>query len=212
MFKEAAEVGSRLRYMRESEGLSQWEVASELQISRERLANYEDGRTPLKVEIGLLACYRFIYSEKWLANGEGDPRLLMSLVCETMPAEVKSGTFYATAYKQHLSALYEEFSAQRRRVCLPAFGHDPKLETRVLNSFVLEWYRLLRTEKIEELMQYLLYTGEEFCTKNIHPDDLSDPGLLQLSDVRDSTAFVPSAIIKAHAAAVAKKQKRGSHP
>ena len=211
MFKEAAEVGERLRHMREVDGLSQSVVARELGISRERLANYEDGRTPLKVEVGLLACRQFIYSEKWLATGEGDRRQFVDVAQSPAGAQLKPGTFYAQAFRDLLAAEYEKIVTRNPfDVPLPSMGTDPGRDARLLKDFLLEWYTLLgyRSGDTAILMCDLIACGMDFCARNVSRVDLEDPSFLELSDVRDSVAFVGPTIRKAHARAVVRRLKK----
>ena len=170
MFKEAAEVGSRLRQIRARLDLSQSSAALELCISRERLANYEDGRTPLKVEVGLDACTTFIMSEKWLATGEGDPRMSMNLRGDPIARTVKAGSFFATAYKEVLAPRYQQrWEENPFQIRFGNFGSSIFYDRLVMQEFVATWFFLLQGGRMEELMHKLVETGEQFCSESIRP-------------------------------------------
>jgi transcriptional regulator with XRE-family HTH domain len=66
--KEAA-VAKRLRSAREGLRLTQPLFAEAIDITRERLATYEDGRAPVRFDIALRACRYWCISEFWLATG-----------------------------------------------------------------------------------------------------------------------------------------------
>ena len=202
MFQQAAEVGDRLRKIRFDLDLSQLAASQQLRISRERLANYEDGRTPLKVHIGLAACKQFVYSEKWLATGEGDPRLLMNLWDDPISSQLKPDIFFATAYKNHLAPRYEELLAESNgTIRFAPFGEDVHRDCQVMGEFVLAWHGLISREKMKELMGLLILSGNRFTASNIRADDLADPAFSATSDARDSIAFIDAAVRLARARA-----------
>lgn len=121
-------VAQRLREARNHLNLSQADVSRQLGISRERLASYEDGRTPLRFELALRFCWQFVFSEEWLALGvkeilarwdKKDPakykhvwhsskaRWCMSLLYSPAFHKIKPGTLFIDAYNEHLQAVYE---------------------------------------------------------------------------------------------------------
>jgi len=64
-----AEVGRRLRVVRERYHLAQTQFALLLEIGRERLASYEAGRVPLPFRIGERVCEQWGVNPFWLAAG-----------------------------------------------------------------------------------------------------------------------------------------------
>jgi DNA-binding XRE family transcriptional regulator len=64
-------IGRRLHEVREFLSYSQSEFASELGIKKVRLSSYESGRVPIRWEIALEICRKFLVSEHWLATGGG---------------------------------------------------------------------------------------------------------------------------------------------
>lgn len=65
-------IGSRVKEMRKALGLTQYELADQLGVSRTNIANYEVGRvSPSDASIKLI-CREFNVREKWLRNGEGE--------------------------------------------------------------------------------------------------------------------------------------------
>lgn len=69
-------IGQRLREIREELLVPKTSMAIEIGISREKLYNYESGRTPLPWRIGSALCNRFDVNPLWLAEGVG-PKTLM---------------------------------------------------------------------------------------------------------------------------------------
>lgn len=63
------EIGFRLAEMRTFLRYSQYDVATRLNITRERLSSYESGRLPVKASVALAFCCRYNVSERWLAIG-----------------------------------------------------------------------------------------------------------------------------------------------
>jgi transcriptional regulator with XRE-family HTH domain len=67
-----ADIGRRVRQVREHIKWPQPAFAGELDISRDRLASIEYGRTPLRYEIGYRLCIIFEINPRWLAEGAGE--------------------------------------------------------------------------------------------------------------------------------------------
>lgn len=68
------EIGRRIKRFREQINWPQPAFAAELEISRDRLASIEYGRTPLRYDIGYRLCFIFDVSHQWLAAGAGETR------------------------------------------------------------------------------------------------------------------------------------------
>ena len=66
------EIGRRVQQAREYINWPQPAFAAELDISRDRLASFEYGRTPLRFAVGYRLCHIFDVNPEWLANGEGE--------------------------------------------------------------------------------------------------------------------------------------------
>lgn len=67
-------IGFRIAYIRRPFGMSQSELASTLQITRNQLSNIESGRVPLNAVIGLRACRLLNLNPAWLLTGHGQER------------------------------------------------------------------------------------------------------------------------------------------
>jgi transcriptional regulator with XRE-family HTH domain len=65
----------------------QEEFAAQVGLSRNQLANYENGRTPLPSGVALRICRHFIIGEQWLATGDSWPWAAVDLLSE--PEAVK---------------------------------------------------------------------------------------------------------------------------
>ena len=105
-FKGAASVGARLRRIREGENYSQENVAFELMVSRENYANFELGRTPIKVTEALAFCNHFVVSEMWLATGKGPLWAFMNLASDPVCSEVEAQTSFLSAVPVNLLSFW----------------------------------------------------------------------------------------------------------
>jgi transcriptional regulator with XRE-family HTH domain len=65
-------IGQRVKRFRDQINWPQPAFASELGISRDKLASIEYGRTPLRYAIGYRLCFIFDVNHQWLANGNGE--------------------------------------------------------------------------------------------------------------------------------------------
>jgi transcriptional regulator with XRE-family HTH domain len=68
------EIGERARRFRESINWPQSAMAPEVDLSRDRLASVEYGRTPLRYPAGYRLCFIFDVNPGWLADGVGEMR------------------------------------------------------------------------------------------------------------------------------------------
>jgi transcriptional regulator with XRE-family HTH domain len=66
------EIGERARRFRESINWPQSAMAPEVDLSRDRLASVEYGRTPLRYPAGYRLCFIFDVNPRWLADGVGE--------------------------------------------------------------------------------------------------------------------------------------------
>jgi transcriptional regulator with XRE-family HTH domain len=125
-------IGQRLRAIREHLNLSQTQAATQLGVTRERLASYEDGRAPVRFDFALKFCRQFIVSEEWLALGENriiarwmkrwnkpkrsfdwhscDRRKCMSLLLEPAFHDPKPGTLFSEAYDAFFDTVYQKLA------------------------------------------------------------------------------------------------------
>ena len=65
------EFKDRLKALRKAKGLTQFEFADRLRVSRNNIAGYESGRTDPSASAISLICQTFSVSETWLRTGEG---------------------------------------------------------------------------------------------------------------------------------------------
>ena len=137
--------------------------------------NYEEARTPLRVEVALDVCSTFIYSEKWLATGEGQPRQLMNLRDDPAARKVKRGTFFGAAYREILAPSYERLLAlDPDAIHLAPFGLSVYHDKACLDLFALCWDVLLADpSKSAELMCLLLESGNHFVARNVDESDFN---------------------------------------
>lgn len=130
MFKDTSQAGKRrqeqisfrLNEAREALGLTQSEFSGQIGITRDRLASYEDGRTPLRCDVALKACRHFFISEFWLAYGavnenqlkagrlarfdDLDARLTMALAIEPIAFSCPFGATFFQWFDPHLRGEY----------------------------------------------------------------------------------------------------------
>ena len=87
--QQQVEIADRFKQAREALGVTQGDFASQLSITRERLASYEDCRVPLRCDIALRACRHFFISEFWLATGSADEQSLSKKERIEFPARMR---------------------------------------------------------------------------------------------------------------------------
>lgn len=76
--KEVHSVNTRIKLIRENEGLTQEEFGKRIGSARNTIANYETGnRTPSNAVITSI-CREFNINEKWLRTGEGEMQATIS--------------------------------------------------------------------------------------------------------------------------------------
>jgi len=66
------EIKDRVKQLRKTKGLTQFEFADRLKISRSNIASYETGKNELSGAVISLICRTFSASETWLRTGEGE--------------------------------------------------------------------------------------------------------------------------------------------
>lgn len=66
------EIKDRIKELRKAKGLTQFEFADRLKVSRNNIAGYETGRTDPSASAISLICRTFSVSETWLRTGEGE--------------------------------------------------------------------------------------------------------------------------------------------
>ena len=66
------EIKDRIKELRKAKGLTQFEFADKLKVSRSNIASYETGKNELSGAVISLICRTFSVSETWLRTGEGE--------------------------------------------------------------------------------------------------------------------------------------------
>ncbi|MGI9086482.1 MAG: helix-turn-helix domain-containing protein [Chthoniobacterales bacterium] len=163
----------RLREARDALGLSQYEVAKQLAITRERLLTYEQLRAPLRCDLALRFCRQFIISEEWLATGKNealerigqellfDPgadwsafdaiffHQCMDLFSDPIAHSVPPRALFSAAYDEILSERYADLARDffyTPRILLDTTKDEPEVAFNLLSSLVERWMRLLSVE------------------------------------------------------------------
>ncbi len=66
------EIKDRIKELRKAKGLTQFEFADKLKVSRSNIASYETGKNELSSAVISLICRTFSVSETWIRTGEGE--------------------------------------------------------------------------------------------------------------------------------------------
>ena len=66
------EIKDRIKQLRKAKGLTQFEFADKLKVSRSNIASYETGKNEPSGSAISLICRTFSVSETWLRTGEGE--------------------------------------------------------------------------------------------------------------------------------------------
>jgi len=94
------EIGRRVQRARERINWPQPAFAAELDISRDRLASVEYGRTPLRYADGYRLCAIFDISPEWLANGQGEMASDQVLPNLPMPEGLPAKAMFTRIYDE----------------------------------------------------------------------------------------------------------------
>jgi len=97
------DIGRRVQQVREYINWPQPAFAAELDISRDRLASVEYGRTPLRYPVGYRLCVIFDISPEWLAHGTGNMKSEQVLPDLPMPEGLPAKAMYSRIYDQAVS-------------------------------------------------------------------------------------------------------------
>ncbi len=65
-----AQIGERLSHIREVLSISQKQIASEMGLTRQTIANYESGRTPMRVDVLRVLCEIYGITPAWVLGIE----------------------------------------------------------------------------------------------------------------------------------------------
>ena len=177
----------RLRQVRELLRLAQEEFAAEVGINRQRLASYEEGRAALRFDLALRICRQFIISEKWLATGKGDMRLVMDLTGEGLhvPADSSFGKAYDGYLAQRYEAIYRQ-QGESLRINLKA--GDPRTFYKNLLLMLLDrWRSMLSPEEMTTLFSYLVNMGLDIVGIRVRDGKL--PTLVRAQDEDGTPAY-----------------------
>jgi hypothetical protein len=156
---------------------TQLEFASQLSITRERLASYEDSRAPLRCDIGLRLCRQFFVSEFWMATGCVDDlafkkkerwsfgkletRLTMSLATQPVGLSLIPGVGFAEGFDPHLRAEWLKLARASgsfpRIVPLPS--DNPSYAQNAIDCLIEFWKRGLAPDQWGTFLVDLAFSG-----------------------------------------------------
>jgi transcriptional regulator with XRE-family HTH domain len=97
------DIGRRIQQVREHINWPQPAFAAELDISRDRLASIEYGRTPLRYPVGYRLCGQFSINPEWLANGKGEMKSDLVIPDLPMPEGLPIKSMFSKIYDQAIS-------------------------------------------------------------------------------------------------------------
>jgi transcriptional regulator with XRE-family HTH domain len=97
------DIGRRVQQTREYINWPQPAFAAELDISRDRLASVEYGRTPLRYPVGYRLCVIFSISPEWLANGVGNMKSDQVILDIPAPEGLPAKAMFSRIYDQAIS-------------------------------------------------------------------------------------------------------------
>jgi transcriptional regulator with XRE-family HTH domain len=110
------EIGQRVQRARERINWPQPAFAAELDISRDRPARIEYGRTPLRYPVAYRLCVVFDINPEWLANGTGEMTSSLMLPNLPMPEGLPP--------KATFTKIYDQFAAGKPPVQRPSRKKD----------------------------------------------------------------------------------------
>lgn len=101
MSKAEVQICARVKQFREAGALSQSLFAEALDISRDKLASIEYGRSPLRFGVGKILCRQFNISQAWLAEGLGNPHPQIEFA-EEVERSIPQKTLFSRAFAEYL--------------------------------------------------------------------------------------------------------------
>lgn len=171
------EIAVRLCRVRESLNLTQTQFASQLSITRERLATYEDGRTPLKADVALRICRHFFVSEYWLARGSVDnsisgggpkvefsdlrARMTMSFATEPLAASLPPGIAYSLCFEKYLLTYYLSHAAKHEKFPRVTMleNDPPEYLANAISCMILFWRAGLNHQQWKTIFEGIISFG-----------------------------------------------------
>ncbi len=155
------EIGLRLKQAREHLLISKTAFALQLGITREKLYNYETGRTPLPWDVGYVVCHDFNVNPIWLSTGKSEPFLTFGFGMDG--AGEPQGLFSAVV--KALPAGLKDYC--RGGGCLkppPSDAGGEELEA-FLKDQVSGWIQTVPDESQREFVAQLKQAGDSLCAK-----------------------------------------------
>jgi transcriptional regulator with XRE-family HTH domain len=109
------EIARRVQQVREHINWPQPAFASEMDISRDRLASVEYARTPLRFADGYRLCMVFDINPEWLANGTGDMRSSLLTPNLPLPEGFPAKAMFSSIYDQYTAGTLDAASMKPSR-------------------------------------------------------------------------------------------------
>ncbi len=126
-----ADIGRRVRQVREQIKWPQPAFAAELDISRDRLASIEYGRTPLRYEIGYRLCVVFEIHPRWLAEGAGEMKSTLLWPDLPKPEGFPTRSLFSRIYDEAIASK----PATTRKKPAPRTAHEAEKDHVLLADF-----------------------------------------------------------------------------
>ena len=187
-------IAHRLREARIRLNLSQMDVARELEISRERVASYEELRAPIRYDFALRFCWQLVFSEEWLAVGESGvilnwdkkspgphewhpfrARFCMSLLFDPIFHKIAPGTAFMTAWESHLAPVYDKLSVAQFGPRIQFTGAMNDAQVKNYYHALMEWWLKDADAPLKKFrfLASLAFEAEQI-TNIIDSDDLTE--------------------------------------
>jgi transcriptional regulator with XRE-family HTH domain len=146
------DIGARARRFRESINWPQSALAPELDLSRDRLASVEYGRTPMRYTAGYRLCFIFDVNPYWLADGPGEMKAPAgALELPTPETQPRRALFSAIFDKVRAKKASSKAAAGRGRKKQPRRHLIPNFDATVhVVSFLAD---LLALEKFQSALE-----------------------------------------------------------
>ena len=158
------DICGRLRRARELFGYTQAKFAQKCGMSRDRLASYEQGRAPLRVDVALRVCRRFEISEEWLAAGRGYLQPCLQFNPDDYGGKVRLGALFSEAFD---STFERDVNAQFGKVFGDGrvFLHEddrPAMFRKLLRFLCEQWISAIPPEYMEDFANAVMRSADRF--------------------------------------------------
>lgn len=182
----------RIRQIRTFLKKNQVEFASDLGITRDRLASYEYARAPVKYWLGDTFCKKFLISQRWLATGK-EPQRFHVKISDEITSKIENNDLFSEVYEEHLKQIFESPEGYIKR----GLEHFPKQGAKMLlNQAVDKWTEGIDETKLHEFYNLILHVANSYIIENSLDKSLVIKEIDNDEKIREFIERLPDCIVE----------------